>query len=344
LKYIRPLSLVFGPDARRMIAAGDALPLGGMAHIGFTQVEILSRDGLQNLVPVGKLQPTEQLKNITTARPAFGAIAMDRCRIMGIVNVTPDSFSDGGKLGTAHAGIRHGRQLAEEGADILDVGGESTRPGSDAVSIDDELVRVIPVIEGLAATYCVSVDTRKARVMQAALKVGARVINDVSALQHDTESAGVAASMAAPVVLMHAQGEPKTMQLNPRYGDVLLDVYDGLSVRVDAAVAAGIPRAHICVDPGIGFGKTYKQNLELLAGLSIFHGLGVPVLVGLSRKGFVGAVTREKVAARRVSGSVGGALAAAQQGAHIVRVHDVVETRQSLEMFTASTDPDSADV
>jgi dihydropteroate synthase len=342
--YLRPFSLVFGTDARRMIAAGNALALGGMAHIGFTHVEALSRHDASRVWPIDKVAQRDQLALITAARPAFGGLAMNGSRIMGIVNVTPDSFSDGGKLETAQAGIRHGKRLAEEGADILDVGGESTRPGSDTVSVADELDRVIPVIEGLSKEFIVSADTRKSVVMVGALNAGATIINDVSGLGHDPASAAVVAKANAPVILMHAQGEPKTMQLNPRYENVLLDVYDALLARMEEAVAAGIPRANICVDPGIGFGKTFKQNLQLMAGLSLFHGLGVPLLIGLSRKGVVGAVTGEKVAAKRVAGSVGGALAAAQQGAHILRVHDVAETRHGLEMFTASSDPDSADV
>jgi dihydropteroate synthase len=343
LQYLRPISLVFGPDSRRLIAAGDALPLGGMGHIGFTHVEVLERGGGRHILPISKIQHSPELARIAAPRPKLAGLGMERARIMGIVNVTPDSFSDGGKLETAQAGIRHGKRLAEEGADILDIGGESTRPGSNTVEIEEELARIIPVIEGLSGSHLVSVDTRKAVVMSAALKAGAKIINDVSALGHDAGSAGIAAAGQAPVILMHAQGEPKTMQLNPRYTDVLLDVYDALSERVAFAVAAGIPRANICIDPGIGFGKTYKQNLELMAGHSIFHGLGVPVLVGLSRKSIVGAVTREKVAAKRAAGSVGGALAAVMQGAHMLRVHDVAETRHGLEMFTASVDPDSAD-
>jgi dihydropteroate synthase len=344
LQYLRPISLVFGPDARRMIAAGDSLPLGGMAHVGFTHVELIERGGARRVMPLNGIEHSETLSRIAAPRPAFAGLGMDRARIMGIVNVTPDSFSDGGKLETAQAGIRHGKRLADEGADILDVGGESTRPGSDTVEVAEELGRIIPVIEGLAGGHLISVDTRKAEVMTAALASGAKIVNDVSALGHDAGSARVVASASAPVILMHAQGQPKTMQLNPRYDDVLLDVYDALAKRIAFAEAAGIPRSHICIDPGIGFGKTYKQNLDLLAGLTLFHGLGVAVLVGLSRKGIVGAVTREKVAAKRVSGSVGGALAAAMQGAHILRVHDVGETRQGLEMFTACCDPDSVDL
>jgi dihydropteroate synthase len=283
------------------------------------------------------------MKAITAPRPDFGGVALASTRIMGIVNVTPDSFSDGGRLASDSAAIAHGRQLAREGADILDIGGESTRPGSDAVDAAEEAGRILGVIAALGKDHVVSADTRKAAVMQQALSAGAAIINDVSALTFDAASAGVVAAASAPIVLMHAQGDPKTMQLNPRYEDVVLDVFDALEERVAAARAAGIAAANICIDPGIGFGKSFRHNLDLLAGLTVFHGLGLPLLVGLSRKSFVGAVTGEKQAAKRVHGSVGGALHAALMGAHILRVHDVAETRQALQLFTASADPDSAE-
>lgn len=345
--YLRPLGLVFGADARAQIAAGEAGALGGMAHTGFTQVEVARRGGgrvTRYVSHYAQARDMPQVAAITAARPDFAGLSLQSCRIMGVVNVTPDSFSDGGKLKNAGAAVAHGRRLAQEGADILDVGGESTRPGSDEVPADEEFSRIIPVIEGLAASHLVSADTRKAKVMEAALRAGAKIINDVSALGHDPRSAAVIATANSPVVLMHALGEPKTMQLNPRYEDVLLDVYDGLEEKIAMAERAGIARANICVDPGIGFGKTFRHNLQLLAGLTMFHGLGVGLLVGLSRKGFVGAVTGENAAARRVHGSVGGALHAAMMGAHILRVHDVVETRQALQLFTASADPDSVEL
>jgi dihydropteroate synthase len=341
--YFRPLSLVFGPDARALIAVGKAGALGGMAHIGFTHIEVIERGAGRMIETFADLSDLVEIENITKPRPAFGGVSMSATQVMGIVNVTPDSFSDGGRLSNAQAAIDHGLKLASEGAVILDVGGESTRPGSDTVSVEDETARIESVIASLSKNQIVSADTRKAAVMTAALKAGARMINDVSALGYDDASASVVAEAKAPVILMHAQGEPKTMQLNPRYDDVLLDVYDGLAASVAKAEAAGIARENICVDPGIGFGKSFKQNLDLMAGLSLFHGLGVPVLVGLSRKGFIGAVTGEKTAADRINGSVGGALQAAQQGAHILRVHDVKATVHSLKMFTASCDPDSVD-
>jgi dihydropteroate synthase len=208
--------------------------------------------------------------------------------------------------------------------------------------VDEELSRVIPAVKRLSdAGHVVSVDTRKTAVMREAVKAGAAIINDVSALQHDVESLRVVAELGCPVVLMHAQGDPRTMQLNPHYDDVALDVYDHLERRVEACVAAGIPRSRIAIDPGIGFGKTFRHNLEILNQVTLFHGLGLAVLLGLSRKGFVGALTGEKNAGNRVHGSVGGAVQAALNGVHILRVHDVKATVEALAVTTAVVEPRS---
>jgi dihydropteroate synthase len=340
--YLRPLGLVYGPDARALIDAGVAGYLGGMKHIGFTQVEIITReDTRRDAYKAWAAHPFVQ--SIVSPRASFGGVEFTHARVMGIVNVTPDSFSDGGKNFDADVAIANGTRMIAEGVDVLDVGGESTRPGSDPVSVDDEMARVVPVISGLKA-HCVSVDTRNAATMRAALGAGAFMINDVSALTHDPASAAVVAKSGVPVILMHAQGEPKTMQLAPKYADVVLDVYDALEAKVDAAVAAGIARERILVDPGIGFGKTFKQNLQLMQAMSLFHGLGLPVLIGLSRKGYVGALTGEAKAGARVAGSIGGALQAVMQGAHMLRVHDVKETVQAMKVFTASCDPHSVEI
>ncbi len=345
--YLRPLGLLFGQDAREMIASGLAFSLGGSPNIAFVAAEEFARDGKlvkRRKLDVSELRGHALIQNVTRVRPDFAGLSLDQTRIMGIVNVTPDSFSDGGQFDVAENAIAHGRLMAEQGADILDVGGESTRPGSDEVSIEQERARIMQVIETLARDYVVSVDTRKSVLMAEAAQAGAKIINDVSALSFDPLSAGVVAKAQLPIVLMHAQGNPRTMQLAPKYDDVALDVYDGLAAQIEKAVAAGIPLSHICVDPGIGFGKSFRHNLDLLRQLTLFHGLGVAVLVGLSRKGIVGAVTGEKTAAKRVAGSIGGALQAAMQGAHLLRVHDVVETVQSLAMFNAGLNPDSADI
>jgi dihydropteroate synthase len=340
--YFRPLGLCYGSDAEQLIALRRAGRLGGSRFIGFTLVERIKRDGKtigREIVPY-----TEALQAIEAPRDEFAGLPLDAPVIMGIVNVTPDSFSDGGLHSTSEAGVSHGLVLAAEGAHILDVGGESTRPGSNAVSVDEELSRVVPVVKRLSdAGHVVSVDTRKPLVMRQAVKAGAAIINDVSALQHDPESLRAVSELKVPVVLMHAQGDPRTMQLNPHYNDVALDVYDQLEQRVLACVVAGIPRSRIAIDPGIGFGKTFRHNVELLSQLTLFHGLGVVVLVGLSRKGFIGALTGEKNAGNRIHGSVGGAVQAALNGVHILRVHDVKATVEALAVAGAAMDPRSSE-
>jgi len=279
----------------------------------------------------------ERLEALSAPRPALAGVPMDGPRLMGILNVTPDSFSDGGDFVQPEAAVRQARQLVGDGADFVDIGGESTRPGSDPVSLEDERARVMPVLEGLADLPApISVDTRKAAIMTEAAAKGAKLINDVSGLSHDPEALSAAAQTGLPVILMHALGDPKTMQDDPRYDNVLLEVYDFLAARIDAAVAAGIPKERIAVDPGIGFGKTLQHNLTLLNGLSLFHGLGVPVLVGASRKRFIGTLDGEPEAKKRVPGSVAAAIVAAAQGAQIIRVHDVRETRQALRVWLSA--------
>jgi dihydropteroate synthase len=255
---------------------------------------------------------------------------------MGIVNVTPDSFSDGGEHATTDAAIAHGLRLAEEGADILDIGGESTRPGAQDVSLEEELRRVIPVIEGLAraTTLPISIDTSKPDVMRAAVAAGAGMINDVYGLRREGALAA-AASLNVPVVLMHMLGEPRSMQEAAQYDDVVADVHRFLAERIFAAEMAGIPKARIVVDPGFGFGKQKDDNLALLARLDKIAELGVPVLAGLSRKRTIGDLTGREDPHERVSGSVAAHVIAAQRGAKIVRVHDVAATVDALKVWEA---------
>ena len=263
-------------------------------------------------------------------------LALDRPRVMGIVNVTPDSFSDGGAHADAEAAIAHGLRLVEEGADLLDVGGESTRPGAQAVSPEEELRRVLPVIEGLAARVAVpiSVDTRRAQVMRAAVAAGAGMINDVQALRGEG-ALEAAAELGVPVVLMHMQGQPRDMQDAPHYDDVVGEVHRFLAERIFACEMAGIERRRIVVDPGFGFGKTTAHNLQLLARLRRFTELGVPVLAGLSRKRSIGELTGREDPHARVAGSVAAHLVAAQNGAMLLRVHDVAATVDALKVWAA---------
>ena len=354
--YVRP-DPIFWPSDRDM--PEDGLPLaGGPAHI--ERVELLIREEGPNSsrgpaharsfhVSVAELRGwaagqgghtlhaiTEALDKLSAPRRPFAGLTDKRPLIMGVVNVTPDSFSDGGRHVTTAAAIRHGQALADAGADILDIGGESTRPGSDPVPEAEELRRVIPVIEGLKGCGALlSVDTMKAGVMTAATKAGATIINDVRALEADPQALEAAAASGAWVVLMHCLGAPKTMQQAPHYDHVALDLFDYLAGRIAACEAAGIPRGKIAVDPGIGFGKTLEHNLKLLRGLGLFQSLGCPVLLGVSRKSFIGRMTGETDPNGRLPGSLAAALAGLDAGADILRVHDVAETVQAVAVWKA---------
>ena len=263
-------------------------------------------------------------------------LRLDRPQVMGIVNVTPDSFSDGGAHDTTDAAVAHALRLVEEGADVLDIGGESTRPGAAEVEVEEELRRVVPVIERLAAQVAVpiSIDTSKPEVMRAAVQAGAGLINDVCGLRREG-ALDAAAALGVPVVLMHMQGEPRSMQAAPQYDDVVGEVHRFLAERIFAAEMAGIPKQRIVVDPGFGFGKDTAHNLQLLAQFERFAELGVPVLAGLSRKRSIGELTGRDVPADRVAGSVAAHLIAAQRGAAIVRVHDVAATIDALKVWNA---------
>jgi dihydropteroate synthase len=259
---------------------------------------------------------------------------MSRPLVMGIVNVTPDSFSDGGRHLLRDAAIAHAHQLIAEGADILDIGGESTRPGAQTISVQQELDRVLPVIEGLRdCATPLSVDTCKAEVMHAALAAGVHMVNDINALQQPEALAAVVASDAA-VCLMHKQGQPQTMQQDPHYEDIVVEVMEFLRSRISAVEAAGVARDRIVIDPGFGFGKTLAHNLILLRNLEHFSVLGVPLLAGLSRKSMLGAITGQDVD-NRLAASVAAALLAVQRGAGIVRVHDVRATCDALKVWQA---------
>lgn len=327
--YIRPIAMT---DAAR---PGGAEALAG-GWCWFNRVEIQERGRAAYLGDLSDLT-AKQRQRLVAPRRDFAGLTMTRPRIMGILNVTPDSFSDGGRFLAADAALNAGQAMAAV-ADILDVGGESTRPGAADVLADEEIARVSPVIAGLRASghaTAVSIDTRKADVAAAALDAGATLVNDVSALGFDAALAGLVASRAVPVVLMHARGTPKTMQDTPTYENVVLDVYDFLAQRIDFAVAAGIARDTIAIDPGIGFGKTMAHNLALIRQLSMFHGLGCPILLGASRKRFIGAIASQDVPQARMPGSLVVALSAVAQGAQILRVHDVGETRQALALWRA---------
>lgn len=302
----------------------------------FSDVEVLERGRVPVVIPAD--QCDVDLTPLTAARAPIADLAWHRPHVMGILNVTPDSFSDGGQ----HAGdaaTAHAQRMVQEGAAMIDVGGESTRPGAETVDPQDEIARTAPAIAAMRAAGIdtpVSIDTRKAAVAAAALDAGADIVNDVAGFTYDTALAPLCAARGAPVCVMHAQGDPATMHHDPQYDDVLLDVYDYLSGRIAELTAQGIARDRIIVDPGIGFGKTLEHNIALLNRLSLFHALGVPILLGVSRKRFIGTLAAEPDAANRGPGSVGVALAALGQGVQLIRAHDVAMHTQAIALWRAS--------
>jgi dihydropteroate synthase len=345
---LRPTAFVdspFGHDGKVARLAGG---LNWFAAVELLDVEGNKRSSTE-LVPVEGIESrfdddmAAQWHALTAPRAPLRlgerTIRLDQPQVMGIVNVTPDSFSDGGQVADTSAAAAAGADMAAEGAAIVDVGGESTRPGAKPVWEGDEIERAIPVVRQLAAGgAAVSIDTRKADVMTAALEAGARLVNDVSALTYDDRSASVLAAAGVPVILMHHQGPPEVMQQDPRYDDVLVEVYEWLEERIAAAEAAGMKRDNILIDPGFGFGKNVAHNLELMNGLALFQSLGCPIVVGASRKRTIGALSNEAPAHKRIGGSIAFALKATEQGAQLLRVHDVPETVQAIRVWRGLRD------
>jgi dihydropteroate synthase len=330
-ELIEPLALLHGTAATQAIANGQALPLaGGPSAFALARLP----DGA--IVPATAIPAALQAARarLTAAPASWAGLPVERPLVMGVLNVTPDSFSDGGAHADAGSAIAAGLAMAEAGAALIDVGGETTRPRAAPTPPEEERRRILPVIRGLAAQgVAVSVDTRHAATMKAALEAGARVVNDVSALAHDPEAARVVAEAGCPVVLMHMRGTPATMHEHAQYTDVALEVARELAARIAFAEAAGIARAAIAIDPGIGFAKMAPDNIALLQRLPLLLNLGCPLLVGVSRKLFIGTLSGEKVPTRRLPGSLAAALHAAQHGAAILRVHDVAETVQAVRVW-----------
>ena len=300
----------------------------------FTHAVKLSRNSESEIVLAKKI-PNHILDKITKRRPKICRISFDTPTIMGILNVTPDSFSDGGKYSTLNAATEHCMSMVSAGADIIDIGGESTRPGAAELDAAQEISRVIPVLDKVAKEIQVpiSIDTRKSEVAELAISSGAVIVNDVSGLKFDSKMAEYCINQNLPVCIMHSQGIPETMQNAPKYENVCLDIYDFLNEQIEKMIDSGMQRSNIIVDPGIGFGKTLTHNFDLLKGISLFHGLGVPILIGVSRKKFIMTVAGLKENEDRVSGSIALALFARSQGVQIFRVHDVKETVQAMKLW-----------
>ncbi|MBB4267287.1 dihydropteroate synthase [Roseospira visakhapatnamensis] len=353
-----PTGLLRGAAAEVALGTGRARPLAG-GPLAFSAVTVWWRDPAgaladgwrQAAAPLDTLtvwarargegwdaRVVETLERLSAPRPPFAGLSLDRPRVMGILNCTPDSFSDGGDHDTTETAVAAGLAMMAAGADILDVGGESTRPGSEPVSVAEEMRRVLPVVRALADRGArVSIDSRRAAVMEAALAHGASILNDVTALTGDSDALAVAARHRVPVILMHIQGEPRTMQADPRYDRAVADVTAWLGARVAACRAAGLAPEHLCVDPGIGFGKTVDHNRDLLGHIGALHGLGCAVLLGASRKSFIAHLAGADLPPKaRLAGSLAAALGAVDQGVQILRVHDVAETVQALRVATAT--------
>ncbi len=329
--YYRPI-----PQTDHHRPADSVALVGGWCW--FTQVEELRRDAPARLIPVSEV-PEGALRRLTTPRTSIAGLDFDAPCLMGILNVTPDSFSDGGEHNKPDEALRRARNMQTQGAAIIDIGGESTRPGAVDVPVSTEITRTAPVISAIRqqTDIPISIDTRKTEVARAAHQAGANLVNDVAGFTFDKGLAPFCAAEGLPVCVMHAQGTPEIMQKDPRYDNVALDIYDYLSDRIEALVEAGIIRDQIIVDPGIGFGKTLEHNLTLLQNLSLFHGLGCPILLGASRKRFIGTIGGTEEARNRAPGSVAVALAGVAQGVQILRIHDVRETAEALRLWQAAT-------
>ena len=345
---LRPTGFVdspFGQDGKVARLAGG---LNWFASVEFIRIDGHTRISTE-LLPVEGIEDrfddvmAAQWTALTSPRAPLllgeRTIRLDQPQVMGIVNATPDSFSDGGQFADASAAAEAGADMASAGAAIIDVGGESTRPGATLVWEGDEIARVEPVVRQLAAGgNAVSIDTRKADVMATALQAGAQLVNDVSALTYDDRSASIVAAAGVPIILMHHRGAPETMQQDPRYDDALIEIYLWFEERITAAEESGIARDKILIDPGFGFGKNVSHNLELMNGLALFHSLGCPVVVGASRKRTIGALSGEAPVEKRLGGSIAFALKAVEQGAQLIRVHDVFETAQALRIWRGLRD------
>ena len=345
--YIRPTNIVFGQKANYFIQAGTAKSLCGLEDVGFLSVEILKRKSDGNTVEEYSVLELERLdfkdkiqsdlNKITSKRNNIFNLNFKNPILMGVLNVTPDSFSDGGKYNTTFRALDHVKNMIDFGAHIIDVGGESTRPGAKSVSDQDEIVRVSETIQSIKKKYpnqLISLDTRKSKVMQHGISIGVDMLNDVSALDFDQLSYQVVKDSGKPIILNHSQGIPENMQNNPTYDNVLLDIFDYFENKIKFLKDNGIKDEQIIIDPGIGFGKTLEHNLEIISKISIFHSLGYPIMVGPSRKSFIGKIMGEKDNPQRLGGTIASVLYSYLQGIQLFRVHDIQETNEALRVYS----------
>ena len=340
--YTRVCNFIYGKSSVKLINQKKNLPLNGNKEISFSQIEIISRSSKKiiNLKEIKKLpiflksKINNDLKTIIKKNKNFSSLNFKKIpNIMGVLNLTPDSFSDGGKFNKKNKGVKHAKNLFKFGADIIDIGGESTRPGSKAISLKKEWNRIEKIIKKINKKIPLSLDTRKSKIMNKGIKVGIKLINDVSGLSYDSQTINILKKYKIPFVIQHTQGIPENMQKNPSYKNELLDIYDFFEEKIKFLRSKGIKHNNIIIDPGIGFGKNLKHNMNLIRGISIFHTLGFPILLGLSRKKFIKDLSGKNDTKERVGGTIASSLYSMMQGVQIIRIHDVNELIQSIKVF-----------
>jgi dihydropteroate synthase len=340
--YTRVCNFAYGKSSEELIKKKINFPLNGSKKISFGQIEIITRakriiinhKDIKKLPKLLRKKIDKDLKVILKKNRNFSNLNFDKIpNIMGVLNLTPDSFSDGGKFIKKKIGINHAKNLFKFGANIIDVGGESTRPGSKPISMKEEWNRIKEIIENIDKKIPLSIDTRKSEIMNKAIKTGIKLINDVSGLSYDSKTVEVLKKTQAPFVIQHSQGNPEKMQKNPRYKNELLDIYDFFEKKIKFLRSRGIKHNNILIDPGIGFGKNLKHNMNLIRDVSIFHTLGFPILLGLSRKKFIKDLSGKNDTKERLGGTVASSLYAIMQGVQVLRIHDVNELRQSIKVF-----------
>ena len=340
--YTRACNFTYGKSSIKLVNKKKNLPLNGNKELSFSQIEIITRDSKKiiDLKDIKKLTKSlrekinKDLKIIVKKNKNFSKLNFKKIpNVMGILNLTPDSFSDGGKFNNKKAGIKHAINLFKFGADIVDVGGESTRPGSKTISEKEEWKRIEKIIREVSKKIPLSLDTRKANIMNKGAKIGIKLINDVSGLSYDPKTVDVLKKNKSPFIIQHSQGNPENMQNNPKYKNELLDIYDFFEKKIKFLRSKGIKHNNIMVDPGIGFGKNLKHNMNLIRSISIFHTLGFPILLGLSRKRFIKDLSGKNDTKERIGGTIASSLYSMMQGVQILRIHDVNELIQSIKIF-----------
>ena len=340
--YTRACNFYYGKISKSLVKDKKSLPLNGNKDISFDQIELISRNSkkkirinkLSNLPKLLKKQVTQDLKNITSKKKNFANLNFNKSsNIMGVLNLTPDSFSDGGKFNSKTKGIKQALKMFKSGASIIDVGGESTRPGSKGINVKLEWNRINKILKSISKKIPISLDTRKSEIMEKGIKLGIKIINDVSGLNYDPKTINILNKYKIPFILQHSQGRPEIMQNNPSYENVLLDIYDFFDKKIRFLRSIGIKHNNIIIDPGIGFGKNLKHNMNLIYNISIFHSLGFPILVGISRKKFIKDLSGDNDTRNRTGGTISSVIYLMMQGVQILRVHEVNEILQGIKVF-----------